>query len=136
LAGLTSSPDQSSEQEVLDWKDIFEDVTDVFNRSPMGKKASVYSCLLDIISKWFGSNTDHCSKEKKVAWLKTDAKQDALHEKMGEEICQAYNVGLEDVCQVHVFSESTNALRLTMDVSHHSGQYLSLSICKVLVPWL
>jgi hypothetical protein len=51
-------------------------------------------------------------------------------------IHQAYNVGLEDICQVHVFSNSTNALCLTMDVSHHSGQNLSLSICKVLVPWL
>jgi hypothetical protein len=51
-------------------------------------------------------------------------------------ICEAYNVGLEDVCQVHVFSDSADALCLTMDVSHHSGQHLSLSICKVLVPWL
>jgi hypothetical protein len=74
FAGLTSSPDQSSEQEILDWKDIFADVTDVFNRSPMGKKASIYSCSLDILSKWFGSNTDHCSKEKKAAWLMSDAK--------------------------------------------------------------
>jgi hypothetical protein len=49
---------------------------------------------------------------------------------------QAYNVGLEDVRQVHVFSNSANALHLTMDVSHHSGQHASLSICKVLVPWL
>jgi hypothetical protein len=48
-------------------------------------------------------------------------------------IHQAYNVGLEDIHQVHVFSDS---VRLTMDVSHHSGQHLSLSICKVLVPWL
>jgi hypothetical protein len=45
-------------------------------------------------------------------------------------ICQAYDVGLEDVQQVHVFSDSTNALRLTMDMSHHLGQHLSLSICK------
>jgi hypothetical protein len=51
-------------------------------------------------------------------------------------ICQAYNVGLEVVHQVHVFSDSANALCLTMDVSHHSGQHSSLSICKVLVPWL
>jgi hypothetical protein len=43
---------------------------------------------------------------------------------------------LEDVCQVHVFSDSANALCLTMDMSHRSGQHLSLSICKVLVPWL
>jgi hypothetical protein len=29
-------------------------------------------------------------------------------------ICQAYNVGLEDIHQVHVLSNSTNALCLTM----------------------
>jgi hypothetical protein len=56
------------------WKDTFADVTDVFNRSPMGKKASVYSHSLDILSKWHGSNTDHCSKEKKAAQLMSDAK--------------------------------------------------------------
>jgi hypothetical protein len=53
-----------------------------------------------------------------------------------DSIHQAYNVGLEDVRQVHVFSDSANALCLTMDMSHHSGQHSSLSICKVLVPWL
>jgi hypothetical protein len=49
-------------------------------------------------------------------------------------ICQAYSVGLEDIHQVHVFSNSVNVLHLTMDASHHLGQHLSLSICKVLVP--
>jgi hypothetical protein len=37
---------------------------------------------------------------------------------------------------IHVFSDSTNTLRLTMGASHHLGQHSSLSICKVLVPWL
>jgi hypothetical protein len=55
---------------------------------------------------------------------------------IADRVHQAYNVGLEDVQQVHVFSDSTNALRLTMDMSHHLGQHASLSICKVLVPWL
>jgi hypothetical protein len=51
-------------------------------------------------------------------------------------IHQAYNVGSEDIHQVHAFSDSANMLHLTMDVSHHLGQHSSLSICKVLVPWL
>jgi hypothetical protein len=55
---------------------------------------------------------------------------------IADSICQACNVGLEDICQVDVFSDSANALCLTMDASHHLGQHLSLSICKVLVPWL
>jgi hypothetical protein len=49
---------------------------------------------------------------------------------------QAYDIGLEDVHQVHMFSDSTNALRLCMDASHHSGQPASLAICRLLVPWL
>jgi hypothetical protein len=61
---------------------------------------------------------------------------DAELQAIVDDIHQAHNVGLEDVCQVHVFSNSTNMLCLTMDVSHHLGQHLSLSICKVLVPWL
>jgi hypothetical protein len=61
---------------------------------------------------------------------------DAKLQAIADGICQAYDVGLEDVCQVHVFSDSANVLCLTMDVSHHSGQHPSLSICKVLVPWL
>jgi hypothetical protein len=47
---------------------------------------------------------------------------------------QAYNICLENVHQVHVFSNSSNVLHLTLDASHHLRQHLSLSICKVLVP--
>jgi hypothetical protein len=61
---------------------------------------------------------------------------DAELRAIADGVCQAYNVGLEVVRQVHVFSDSVNVLRLTMDASHHSGQHSSLSICKVLVPWL
>jgi ribonuclease HI len=49
---------------------------------------------------------------------------------------QAYDIGLEDIHQVHLFSDSTNVLRLCMDTSHHSGQPASLAICRLLVPWL
>jgi hypothetical protein len=61
---------------------------------------------------------------------------DAELRAIADGVRQAYNVGLEDVQQVHVFSNSANVLRLTMDMSHHSGQHASISICKVLVPWL
>jgi hypothetical protein len=61
---------------------------------------------------------------------------DAKLQAIMDSICQAYNVGLEDIHQVHVFSNSVNALHLTMDTAHYLGQHLSLSIYKVLVPWL
>jgi hypothetical protein len=43
---------------------------------------------------------------------------DAELQAITDRVHQAYNVGLEDVQQVHVFSDSANALRLTMDTSH------------------
>jgi hypothetical protein len=61
---------------------------------------------------------------------------DAKLRAIADGVRQAYNIGLEHVQKIHVFSDSANALCLTMDVSHHSGQHVSLSICKVLVPWL
>jgi hypothetical protein len=51
-------------------------------------------------------------------------------------IHQAYNVGLDNIHQVHVFSDSSNMLCLSLDASHHFRQHFSLSICKVLVTWL
>jgi hypothetical protein len=50
---------------------------------------------------------------------------DAKLQAIVDGIHQAYNIGLEDVQQVHVFSDSANSLCLTMEVSHHLGQHLS-----------
>jgi hypothetical protein len=61
---------------------------------------------------------------------------DAELQAIADGMHQAYNVGLEDIHQVHVFSDFANVFHLTMDVSHHLGQHSSLSICRVLVPWL
>jgi hypothetical protein len=76
----------------------------------------------DLYSEWF------------AAGLATS--DNAKLQEIVDGICQVYNVGLEDTHQVHVSSNSANVLCLTMDVSQHSEQHLSLSICKVLVPWL
>jgi hypothetical protein len=46
---------------------------------------------------------------------------DAELRAIADGVRQAYNVGLEDVRQVHVFSDSANALRLTMDVLMYSS---------------
>jgi hypothetical protein len=46
-------------------------------------------------------------------------------------IHQAYNVGLEDVQQVHVFSDSTNMLHLTMDVSHQGTTLIPIHLQSV-----
>ena len=50
-------------------------------------------------------------------------------------ITQATSIGLDIIKEIHVFSDSTNALRHCMDASHHSGQFASISISEKLVPW-
>jgi hypothetical protein len=47
---------------------------------------------------------------------------DAKLQAIAARVDQAYDIGLENTRQLHVFSDSTNALRLCMDASHHSGQ--------------
>lgn len=61
---------------------------------------------------------------------------DAELQVITEGIQQASNIGLEDIHDIHIFSDSTNALRHSLDASHHSGQVSSLRICEVLLPWL
>jgi hypothetical protein len=61
---------------------------------------------------------------------------DAELQAIARGVVQASDVGLFDVHDLHIFSDSTNALRHALDASHHSGQPSSLLICGVLVPWL
>jgi hypothetical protein len=96
--------------------------------------ASIPSLLLQSVTAFRLWHEGDLYDNWSVAGLSTS--DNAELRAIADGVCQAYNVGLEDVQQVHVFSDSANVLRLTMDVSHHSGQHSSLSICKVLVPWL
>jgi hypothetical protein len=99
-------------------------VTDM-STPPLPLRSVVAFCLWhegDLYDDWYAASLATSDNTKLQA--------------MVDSICQAYNVGLEDIHQVHVFSSSANVLCLTMDMPHHLGQHLSLSICKVLVLWL
>ncbi|KIM83358.1 hypothetical protein PILCRDRAFT_7289 [Piloderma croceum F 1598] len=72
--GLHSSVDQSSEQEVEDWEDILADTLKMFQKSPLGKRSKTFDHVLDLMLKWMGMNTDHCSKAKKTSRLISEKK--------------------------------------------------------------
>ena len=82
--GLHSSVDQSSEQEVEDWEDILGDTLKMFQKSPLGKRSKNFDRVLDLMLKWMGMNTDHCSKAKKTSRLISEKKTDAVVENLGE----------------------------------------------------
>lgn len=64
----------------------FENFLDLYRRSPLGKRSKQYVRLLDVLSKFFGYNSDHCSKEKKSARLMAEKKINAAREKLGEDV--------------------------------------------------
>jgi hypothetical protein len=82
--GLCSSVDQSSEQKVKDWEDILGDTLKMFQKSPLGKRSKNFDHVLDLMLKWMGLNTDHCSKAKKTSCLISEKKTDAVVENLGE----------------------------------------------------
>jgi hypothetical protein len=73
--GLHSSVDQSSEQEVEDWEDILGDTLNMFQKLSLGKISKSFDHVFNLMLKWMGMNTDHCSKAKKT---------DAVVENLGE----------------------------------------------------
>jgi hypothetical protein len=52
----------------------------------------------------------------------------------GASAIREYN--LDEIQEIHIYSDSTNALNLAFDASHHSGQIESLTIIETLAPWL
>ena len=84
LLGIHSSVDQSSEQEVEDWNDILADTLTIFQKSPFGRRTKNFDRVIDLVAKWMGMNTDHCSKAKKTSRLVGEQKTDAVQQILGE----------------------------------------------------
>jgi hypothetical protein len=85
FVGIRSSPDQSSEAEVLETTETFEDILKIYHESPLAERSNHFHRLVDVLAKWFGANSDHCSKEKKAARLMAELKQEAIRQKLGED---------------------------------------------------
>jgi hypothetical protein len=127
---IVSSPpktDKDHKKFMADWINLLRSSVDAASHSPQRicivTDASTPSLPLQSVAAF-------------CLWHEGDLYDDWSARAIADGVRQAYNVDLEDVRQIHVFSDSANALCLTMDTSHHSGQHTSLSICKVLVPWL
>jgi hypothetical protein len=123
---------------MADWITLLHGSVDVASHSPQHicivTDVSTPSLPLQSVTAFHPWHEGDLYDDWSVASLSTS--DNAELQAIADGVCQAYNIGLDDVRQVHVFSDSANALHLAMDVSHHSGQHSSLSICKVLVLWL
>ena len=85
LVGINSSADQSGEAGAKEWKDQIGDFLEVYINSPFAKRSGVFACLIDVLAKLFGMNTDHCTKEKKIARLVGEEKLAAIQVLLGEQ---------------------------------------------------
>ncbi|KJA18866.1 hypothetical protein HYPSUDRAFT_69639 [Hypholoma sublateritium FD-334 SS-4] len=83
--GIRSSRDGTSEESVRDWNDILTNISEVYNNSPLAKRAGSIIKLVDIMIKVTGMNSDHCSTEKKTARLLKEQKEFAVNQHLGEE---------------------------------------------------
>ncbi|TFK16613.1 hypothetical protein FA15DRAFT_606812 [Coprinopsis marcescibilis] len=84
--GIVPSIDGSSKESIRDWEALLTNITDLFNRSPFGKR----HCLgllrvVDVLVKLTGMHSDHCAKEKKDAEALKSMKLDARQQVLGEE---------------------------------------------------
>ena len=82
--GVMPSLDGTSEQSIKDWEKTLENITDIFNRSPLGKKYGQLTRTVDFFAKLAGMMTDHCAKEKKDVMELEKKKIDAMYQKLGE----------------------------------------------------
>jgi hypothetical protein len=90
--GIQSSLDASSEQAMKDWDICMDNVVDIYNRSPFGKRTGNFLRTIEILLNLCGMHSDHCKKEKKDAQLMEQKKVDATYQVLGEkEILESSN---------------------------------------------
>ena len=91
--GNKPSRDGSSKEAIADWKTTVNEILDLYNRSPFGKRSGASLVgLVDILIKLTGMNTDHCAKEKKDAKEMEELKKWAVNQHLGEEEMQEKSI--------------------------------------------
>jgi hypothetical protein len=101
---------------VADWINLLHSSVDAASYSPQHicivTDASTPSLPLQSVTAFHLWHEGDLYNNWPAASLATS--DDTKLQAIADGICQAYNVGLENVCQVHVFPDSTNMLRSTM----------------------
>ena len=67
--GIHFTIDGSSEHSVKSWKELLDNMNEIYNASPLAKRTGNFVRTVDLFVKLAGMNTDHCAKEKKDASL-------------------------------------------------------------------
>ena len=102
--GIQSSQDGSSEESVMDWEITLKKIIQLYNNSPFGKRSGSLVTFIDLLIKLMGMNSDHCSKEKKDAWLLEELKAWAVNQSLGEEVM--LEMPMDEIVQLFQKAES------------------------------
>jgi len=82
--GVSSTLDGTSEQSIQSWKELLNNISEIYNASPLAKRTGGLLQTVDIFVKLSGMMTDHCAKEKKDASLLEQEKALATFQTLGE----------------------------------------------------
>ena len=88
--GIKPSHDGSSKEAIADWQTTVNEILDLYNHSPFGKRSGASLVgLVDILIKLTGMNTDHCAKDAKEM---EELKKWAVNQHLGEEVMQKKSI--------------------------------------------
>jgi len=103
--GIKPSRDGSSKEAISDWQTTINEILDLYNRSPFGKRSGGSLIgLVDILIKLTGMNTDHCAKEKKDAKEMEGLKKWAVNQHLGEEVMLEKSI--QEIYQLQIGAQS------------------------------
>lgn len=83
--GVHASVNHTSEVQLKGWQDAFEDIIELFNRSPLARRGQLSLNLVLILRKLCGMNSDHAEDQKKLARLVEQWKKATILEDLGSE---------------------------------------------------
>jgi hypothetical protein len=89
---------------MIDWEVTLKKIIQLYNDSPFGKRSGSLVTFIDLLIKLMGMNTDHCSKEKKDAWLFEELKAWAVNQNLGEEVM--LEMSMDEITQLFHKAES------------------------------
>lgn len=85
LLGVDAAVDHTSETQVNGWKQKMEEISEVYNGSPLARRTHATLKPDDLVLKLHGMNGDHAEDQKKTFRLMGEWKDKATYQSLGEQ---------------------------------------------------
>ena len=126
FVGVDYALGHTAVEQVDGMEDIIEKHTDIYSRSPLGRRDGVSMDLKHYYKKKVGENKDHASDGKKAFGIAEERKKDFIHRELGRKALDAMDPDEHAEEIVHVSDEDilTEAKMTAEELRTLSVQYL------------